>query len=100
MTDMSKLNLMIQQHILEHESRLKHIDELLERAQAGAAAVTHAPELEDAKRERDQLARELEAFKQKPAETWSGEEFGQYGPMALWDTVAKRLGKLVERLEH
>lgn len=101
MTEMSKLNLMIQQHILEHESRLKHVDELLERAQAGAAKAGDATsELEDARRERDQLARQFDAFKQTPAEQRPGEEFEEFGPMAVWDTVAKKLERLVERLER
>lgn len=32
MTETPKMNPLIQQHILEHEMRLKHVDTLLERA--------------------------------------------------------------------
>lgn len=35
MTEMTNLNRLIQQHILEHESHLKHVDELVECAQQG-----------------------------------------------------------------
>ncbi len=103
MTEMTKLNQMIQQHILEHESRLKHVDELLERARAGAAKKTGAGEaeqLEGAKRERDELSSRVEAFKLRPPDQWSPEEFERTGPMVLWDTLAQKLEKLVERLEH
>lgn len=98
---MTKLEQMIQQHILEHDLRLKHVDELLERARAGAAkAGAGAEEVESAARERDELSGRVESLKRKPQEQWSGEEFEQYGPMAVWDTLAKRLEKLVERFER
>lgn len=102
MTEMSKLNLLVQQHILEHESRLKHVDELLERARGdvGKTGGEAAVELESMKQERDQLTRQVEALKQRPAEAWSGEDFEKFGPMALWDTLAKRLERLVERMER
>lgn len=102
MTEMTKLNRMIQQHILEHESRLKHVDELIERAQTGAAKTGSgaAEQLVEAKRERDQLSSRVEAFKLKPPDQWSEEEFERTGPMVIWDTLAQKLEKLVERLEH
>ena len=102
MTDMTKLDQMVQQHILEHQSRLKHVDELLERAHAGAAKTggEAAEKVAEAKRERDQLSSRVEAFKLKPPEQWSEEEFERTGPMVIWDTLAQKLEKLVERMEH
>ncbi len=96
MTETTKLNQLIQQHILEHESRLKHVDELLERAQAGVTA----EQLADVKRERDQLSSRVEELKLKPPGQWSQEEFEKTGPMVVWDTLAQKLEKLVERFER
>lgn len=101
MTDTSKLNHLIHQHILEHESRLKHVDELLERAQSGTAHSGDAAEqLAQAQQARAQLARQIETCKLRPPEQWSEKDFEQTGPMVVWDTVAQKLEKLVERLER
>jgi len=102
MTEMTKLNQLIQQHILEHESRLKHVDELLERAQAGVAQTggAAAGQLADVKRERDQLSSRVEELKLRPPGEWSKEEFEKTGPMVVWDTLAQKLEKLVERMER
>jgi len=100
MTEMSKLNQLVQQNILEHESRLKHVDELLERAQAVVAKAEgdEAAQLAEVKRERDQLSSRVEEYRLRPPK--SGEEFEKFGPMAVWDTLAKRLENLIERLER
>ena len=101
MTEMTQLNRMIQQHILEHESRLKHVDELLERAQQNIAKEGDAADqLAKAKQERDRLSGEVEAFKLRPPEQWAEEEFERTGPMVVWDTLAQKLEKLVERIER
>ena len=101
MTDMMKVDHMIQQHILEHESRLKHVDELLERAQQGLAkSGGDAAELAKAKQARDQLSGRIDAFKLRSPDQWTEEEFEKTGPMVVWDTLAQKLEKLVERLEH
>lgn len=101
MTEMTQLNRMIQQHILEHESRLKHVDELLERAQQKIAREEDAAEqLAKAKQERDRLSGQVEEFKVRPPDQWSEEEFERTGPMVVWDTLAQKLEKLVERMER
>jgi hypothetical protein len=102
MTEMTQMNRMIQQHILEHQSRLKHMDELLERAQQKAAKAEGdaAEQLAKVKRERDKLSSQVEALKVRPPDQWSEEEFKKTGPMVVWDTVAQELEKLVERLER
>jgi hypothetical protein len=102
MTEMTQLNRLIQQHVLEQESRLKHIDELLERAQQKAARRESdaAEQLAEVKRERDRLSSQVEEFRVRPPDQWSEEEFRKTGPMVVWDTVAQELEKLVERLER
>ncbi|MHB1215124.1 MAG: hypothetical protein ACYCY9_09075 [Thiobacillus sp.] len=102
MTGTSTTDHLIQQHILEHQSRLKHVDELLERAQkkiAQAGSSDVAAQVADLKRERDTLSSRVEEFKLKPPGQWSKEEFETKGPMMIWDTLAQKLEKLVERME-
>lgn len=63
------MNHLIQQHILEHEMRLKHVDTLLERAQSGIAksgSSDAAEQLASAKAERDKLAGRIDEYKVKP----------------------------------
>ena len=101
MTETSKLNQLVQQHILEHESRMKHVDELLERARKDKAGGSDADEeLAGMKLERDKLSSRVEAFKLKPPEQWSTEEFEKTGPMVIWDALAQQLEKLIERIER
>ena len=100
---MTTLDQRVQQHILEHESRLKHVDELLERTQQGIAktgGTDTAAQLASAKVVRDQLSHRVEEYKQRPPEQWSEEEFERKGPMIIWDTLAQQLEKLVERFER
>ncbi len=104
MTETPKMNHLIQQHILEHEMRLKHVDNLLERAQQGIAKTggggNAAEQVARAKAERDKLAGRVEEYKVKPPDQWSEAEFEKTGPMVVWDTIAQQLERLVERMEH
>ncbi len=101
MTDITHL---VEQHILKHESRRQHVDELLERVgkEAGGAAVGQeiSVELEGLTQERDRLVGRLDELKQKSAEEWEKEELEKAGPMGIWDAVAQQLEKLVERIER
>ena len=47
----------------------------------------------------DELTRHIESLKATRAEKWQSEAFEKAGPMAVWDAVAGRLERLVERLE-
>ncbi len=100
---MTKLDQLVQQHILEHETRLKHVDELLERARNGITQAggreTDEP-LAGLMQERDTLSRRVEEFKLKPPGQWSKEEFEKTGPMVIWDTLAQQLEKMIERMER
>ena len=99
MTDIEQL---AEQHIMEHESRLKHIDELLARARAGAGPgqAEISPELEKLAAQREELAGHLERMRLRPRNDWREREIELAGPMGIWDAVAQQLEKLVERLER
>jgi hypothetical protein len=94
---------LIEQHILQHESHLKHIDEMLRRArekvEAGQAPAGTEEELAELKDEREKLSGHLTEMKQKGPEDWDPDALKQSGPMGIWDAVARRLEKLVERLD-
>ena len=93
---MTDINHMVEQHIMQYESHLKHIDELLERGRKGAA---EAPEHAKAS-EREKLASHIEELRLKPLEDWQEQEIELAGPMGSWDAVAQQLEKLVERIER
>ena len=99
---MTSIAQLAEQHIREHESRLKHIDELLARAHAGAGperAETGA-ELEKLTADREELAGHLEKMRLRDLGDWQEKEIELAGPMGIWDAVAQQLEKLVERLER
>lgn len=94
---------LIEQHIRLHESHLKHIDEMLEKAhehvEAGGAPPGVKAELKELKGEREKLAEDLSEMKRKHPEDWEYNALSTSGPMGIWDAVARRLEKLVERLD-
>lgn len=98
MTDLQHL---AEQHIREHESRLRHMDELLGRAREGAASKPEVKaEVEDFAKERDRLAAEVDSLRLRDVKNWDKEELSKAGPMGVWDAIAQALEKLVERLER
>ena len=100
---MSNKEHLIEQHIREYESRMKHIDELYQRAHdaAGLLDETHDAhsELQDMKTQRSQLQQKAEEIKSMTVEHWREDTAQHSGPMAIWDILAQKLEDFVERHE-
>ena len=94
---------LIDQHIREYESRLKHIDELFERAHKAAENIEEGhetqTELEWFNRQRERLPDIAETIKTMPVENWREETVQKAGPMAIWDIIAQQLEDFLERHE-
>lgn len=84
---------MIEQHIREYYSRLKHIDELSQKTEA-AEHEEHYNEWAELKAKRDKLAKCLGQLEH----TEPREVVEAAGPMAIWDLVAQQLENLLERI--
>jgi len=95
---------LVSQHIREYESRLKHIDELFERAHKASENLhdDHAlkSELNKYAQQRAELAKESELVKTMPVDQWRKELVQSSGPMAIWDVLAQKLEDLTERLDR
>ena len=102
LSTMTHINELVEQHILQHESRLKHIDELLKRTQKTAQEKDRAEEadaeLQEIRQTREKLHSHIQDLKHSP-EHWTKEALERAGPMGVWDAVAQRLETLVERIE-
>ena len=91
------------QHIREYESRLKHLDELFERAKQSSAR------LDDGHALKSELGRYQEQYTDltnqtaKPGKTpyahLREDIIKSAGPMAVWDILSQKLEDLVERIE-
>ena len=90
---MANIDQLAEQHIKQYESQLKHIDEVMERAQETGVESAELKELAD---HRGELADYIEELRDKAP--FEGREEG--GPMVLWDVVAERIEQLVEHIEH
>ena len=94
---------LIDQHIREYESRLKHIDELYERAHKATEHLDDEhetrSELKDFADQRTQLQQEAEEIKAMPLDNWRQETAQSAGPMAIWDILAQKLEDFLERHE-
>jgi hypothetical protein len=97
---MTKYAHIAEQHIIEFESRLKHIDELIVRANEDVTGKEHdlVSELKELTSKREELAGHIEKMRLKSPEDWGEKEIEKAGPMGVWDAVAQQLEKLVERL--
>ena len=97
---MTNIDHLVEQNIIEHESRLKHIDELIDQAHsqinADSVSTDLKKELKDIRAARAELETELNHIKLK---NWQYETIENAGPMGLWDVVAQRIEKLVEHLD-
>lgn len=94
---------LVEQHIREYESRRKHIDELIARADDASKALEddHSirSELKQYQGEHADLVEHAEKLKTMPLEHWREETIQSAGPMAIWDVIAQKLEDLVERAE-
>jgi len=100
---MSNKEHLIEQHIREYESRLKHIDELYVRAHEAAEQLddehdAHS-ELKDIKAQRQQMQQQGDEVKSMSLDQWREETVRSAGPMAIWDILAQKLEDFVERHE-
>lgn len=91
------------QYVNRYEANLRHIDDLLNRAKAGASTLpaqsdVHAA-LAKAAADRDLASAHLDKIRKLSSEQFSEELIEQAGPMGIWDAVAEDLEKLVERVE-
>ncbi len=94
---------LIHQHILEYESRQKHLDELYEKAQQAAE---HLPDDHEIKQslhavgqEKNQLDEQGKVLKTMHVDKWREETIQKAGPMAVWDILAQKLEDLIEKVE-
>ena len=94
---------LVNQHIREYESRLKHVAELYARAQK---ATDHLDEDHLSKSELKALSERKSKMEQQAPEIrtmstddWRKETIKNAGPMAIWDILAQQLEKFVERYE-
>ena len=86
--------------ISRYQARLKHLDELLERArQKKIEEAEHETELKELAGKREELAKYIGEMEHIDPKHWQEEEIEKAGPMALWDSLAQQLEKLVERIE-
>jgi hypothetical protein len=100
---MVDINRMAERHVLENESRLKYIDELVARVRQRAGelpefAHVHT-ELDELVKERDRAAVQLDDMKHRAAHDWQEHEIQQSGLMGIWDAIAKQLERLVQRVD-
>ncbi len=92
---------LIEQQVIKHEAHLKHIDELLERARVSSEEQEEPDPLFAAlEAERNELARVLRSLTHAPPENWQEASDTVFGPMAVWDTIARLLEHAIERVEQ
>lgn len=94
---------LVERHVLEYLSRLKHVDELAVRAEQVTSDFESEHdarlELKTYKKELALLRHKAEAIKSMSVENWREETVRSAGPMAIWDILAQNLESFIERHE-
>jgi len=82
--------------IREHEARLKHIDELMENAEAEKSQDKKVnDELATIRQEREKMSNYIEGLKQQ-----SPQQFMEAaGPMVMWELIAEKLEHIIEKIK-
>ncbi len=94
---------LINQHILEYESRQKHLEELYDKAHEASA---HLPDDHEVRQslqqfgdEKSELDKKAEEIKTMHVDEWREETIQNAGPRAVWDILAQKLENLIEKVE-
>jgi len=91
---------LVDQHIREYESRQRHVDELLERAEKHIAnQPEHQESLSEIKARHDEMVGSVQSFKQGKANKQAVQAIEQAGPMGVWFGLISELESLLEVLE-
>ncbi len=94
---------LIEQHIREYESRLKHIDELFAQAHEATEHLdedhSSREELKAYAEKREELKQKAQEIKAMPVDHWREETVRSAGPMGIWDILAQKLEDFIERHE-
>ena len=100
---MSNTEHLIEQHIREYESRMRHIDELYQRAHTAATAADMANgvqgKLSELAAQRSLLRQTTDELRHNPRHHWQEKITQDAGPMAVWDVLAQKLEDFLERHE-
>jgi len=100
---MTDRNHLVEQHILEHEARLKHIDEVIEKSSdhltSGKSSAETSQLLESIKSDRKVLEDQLEQLQNQENIANAEAMISKISPLDIWNTVAEKLEKLAERLD-
>ena len=91
---MTTLDELVDRHVAEYNARLKHFDEMTEIAES-LQERNDRQELAELKAHRSQFDAYLHEMKHSPSQ-----KLLDSGPMAIWDVIAGRLEKLVEKISH
>lgn len=95
---MTTIEQLAEQHMRENQARLQHVDDLMDRAEkvsAGSSDSSTHETLAELKQDRDKFASYVQSLEEKSSEEMMKSE----GPMVLWQLVAQKLEKLIQRLE-
>ena len=99
---MADYDALIERHNSRYQSRLSHLDQLLAVADRRKATNPEPAALDDelatVRREREQLLKDVEQLRKHPNAAYQDESLEEAGPMIIWELVAKRLERLIERV--
>jgi hypothetical protein len=95
---------LVEQHIREYESRLKHVNELFDKAAKVSGGLDQGHELhgelKQFRKQHDNIANHADELKKIPFAHWREDMIRNSGPMGILDILAQKLEDVIERLDR
>ena len=95
---------LVEQHIREYESRLKHVNELFNKAQKVSESLDQGHELHSELKlyseQQNEIARQAAELKKLPFAHWREDMIRSSGPLGVIDVLAQKLEDLIERVDR
>lgn len=90
---------LVEQKIKEYESRLKDINGLVEKLETKDVENKYATELDEIKAQCSELQDSKKYIDDISTHNWQEKTIEAAGPMALLDSVAQRIEKIIEKID-
>lgn len=100
---MTERDHLVEQHILEYQARLKHVDEVIEKSidhlSSGTSSAKTSQLLESLKNDRKVLDDKLNELQNQENIESLESMVAKFSPLDIWNSVAEKLENLAERLD-
>lgn len=95
---------LVEQHILEYQARLKHVDEVIAESDghhnADLENIESSQLLESLKLDREELDKHIREVREQKSVEAAEAMIAKISPLDIWNKIAEKLEKLAEKIDR